>query len=76
MPIKLIDGGLEAATSGRKSSEVGIYAGLSRKHDKAKERACCESEVCCRLSILASTERASWKKHTFPLYISFRHVLY
>lgn len=34
-----VGGGLEAATRGSSSSGEGSHAGLSRKHDKAKERA-------------------------------------
>lgn len=41
MSFTLIVGGLEAATRGSCSYGEGSYAGLSRKHDKAKERACC-----------------------------------
>ena len=40
MPIKLVDGSLEAATRGSNTSGEGSHAGLSRKCDKAKKRAC------------------------------------
>lgn len=43
MPIELLAGDLEGATRGCNSSGEGFQAGLSRKHDKAKERACCEN---------------------------------
>ena len=65
MPIKLVDGSLEAATRGRNTSGEGSHAGLSSKHDKAKERACWRLRFALvSLSSLASRERDSWgKKH-------------
>ena len=39
-PIKLVDGSSEAATRGSNTSGEGPHAGLSRKCDKAKKRAC------------------------------------
>lgn len=69
MPIKLVDRALEAAPRGCNSSEEGNHAGLFRKHDKAKERACCESGVAVgSLSSLAPMERDSWK-HTHIFFI-------
>jgi len=75
MPIKLVDGSLEAATRGSNTSGEGAHAGLSRKCDKAKKRACWRLRfTLIYLDWHLERERETPGEKRFSLY--FRHLLY
>lgn len=74
MPIKLVDGSLQAATRGSNTSGEGSHAGLSRKCDKAKNRACWRLRFTLIYLVWHLERVRLLGKKTFSLY--FRHLLY